>query len=280
MSSAIQQILVHLDASAKRSSARLHIARQLAHQHGAALAALYAVAPSFVALPYPPQGGLGLGINMPAIDEERRALAKAAFDEAMKKSGAPASWGALGEGTYREAFARQALYADLVVLGQHDPSDKEPAGVAADFAESVLAASGKAALIVPWTGVQRDVGDTVVVAWKETPESARAVAAAMPLLQRARRVHVVTWSPAEAGTGGTGLSLDTYLRAHQVQPVWHRYGDEPSHLGELLLSSTFDLEADLLVMGCYGHSRAREWVLGGISRTVLQSMTLPVLMAH
>ena len=51
-------------------------------------------------------------------------------------------------------------------------------------------------------------------------------------------------------------------------------------MGDLLLSRAFDLDADLLVMGCYGHSRAREWVLGGTSRTVLQSMTLPVLMAH
>jgi nucleotide-binding universal stress UspA family protein len=65
-----------------------------------------------------------------------------------------------------------------------------------------------------------------------------------------------------------------------VDAVWHRHGAEPQALGELLLSRVCDLEADLLVMGCYGHSRAREWVLGGTSRTVLRSMTVPVLMAH
>ena len=150
----------------------------------------------------------------------------------------------------------------------------------ADFAESVLAASRKPALIVPWMGAPRGVGNTVVIAWKETPEAARAVAMAMPLLQRARQVHVLSWSSTQAPEGGAGLSLETYLRSHQVAPVWHRYDDEPSRLGELLLSATFDLEADLLVMGCYGHSRAREWVLGGTTRTVLQGMTLPVLMVH
>ena len=61
---------------------------------------------------------------------------------------------------------------------------------------------------------------------------------------------------------------------------WHRDPGEPAEIGELLLSRCADLSADLLVMGCYGHSRAREWVLGGTSRTVLHSMTLPVLMAH
>ena len=60
----------------------------------------------------------------------------------------------------------------------------------------------------------------------------------------------------------------------------HRGGRAGHDLGELLLSLAADLQADLLVMGCYGHGRAREWLLGGVTRSVLQSMTLPVLMAH
>jgi nucleotide-binding universal stress UspA family protein len=100
------------------------------------------------------------------------------------------------------------------------------------------------------------------------------------MLQRARRVHVLSWSGAEEAVSGQRLDLDGYLKLHGVAATWHREAGEPELLGELLLSRAFDLEADLLVMGCYGHSRAREWVLGGTSRTVLQSMTLPVLMAH
>ena len=67
---------------------------------------------------------------------------------------------------------------------------------------------------------------------------------------------------------------------HGVPAVMHDAQEEPAELGELLLSRASDFDADLLVMGCYGHTRAREWLLGGVSRTVLQSMTLPGLMAH
>jgi nucleotide-binding universal stress UspA family protein len=70
------------------------------------------------------------------------------------------------------------------------------------------------------------------------------------------------------------------LRLRGIEANWHVRSGEPKDLGDLLLSEAFDCQADLLVMGCYGHSRAREWVLGGVSRTILQSMTLPVLMAH
>ncbi|RZJ07052.1 MAG: universal stress protein, partial [Haliea sp.] len=124
-------------------------------------------------------------------------------------------------------------------------------------------------------------GQTAVIAWKETPQAARAVAAAMPLLQRARRVHVLHWvQEPEPGVTGQRLDLKGYLHLHGIDAVWHEGGQEPHAVGELVLSRAFDLDADLLVMGCYGHSRAREFVLGGTSRTVFESMTLPVLMAH
>ena len=102
----------------------------------------------------------------------------------------------------------------------------------------------------------------------------------MPLLQRARQVHVISWGAADETVGGAGLDLQSYLGQSGVQAIVHRQDNEPADVGELLLSSAFDLNADLLVMGCYGHSRAREWVLGGASRAVLQSMTMPVLMSH
>ena len=82
------------------------------------------------------------------------------------------------------------------------------------------------------------------------------------------------------GVRGSRLNLDTYLHQRGIQPHWHREQSEPDFIGEAMLSRAFDLGSDLLVMGCYGHSRAREWVLGGASRTVLRSMTIPVFMAH
>jgi nucleotide-binding universal stress UspA family protein len=279
MASSIGQILVHLD-STRASSTRLSVARQLARQQDAVLAALYAVTPVAIASTYIGAGGGMLMANLLALDEERRDRAKMAFDTSMQQPGAKAAWSDLTEFSAIGLFARQALYADLLVLGQNDAAGTEPPDVPPDFIESVLGASGKPAIIVPSIGTRRDIGGTVLVAWKETAESARALAVAMPFLQRARKVHVASWTADAPPVGGASLTIKSYLRAHGVEPVWHQYGDEPSHLGELLLSTAFDLDADLLVMGCYGHSRAREWMLGGVSRTVLESMTLPVLMTH
>ena len=146
----------------------------------------------------------------------------------------------------------------------------------------MIAASGKPALILPYvdTAAKDASSQTVVIAWKPGREAARAVSAAMPLLQRARSVQILSWAGEEEAVIGERLDLSGYLRLHGVEAHWHRESQEPEALGELLLSRAFELNADLLVMGCYGHSRAREWVLGGTSRTVLRTMTLPVLMAH
>ncbi|WP_341910940.1 universal stress protein [Polaromonas sp. YR568] len=279
MKTTLTQLLVHLDAS-PQAGQRLEEACRIGQAHGAAVTGLYAVTPSFVALPFAPEVGPGVAAALREIDDELRTRARTAFDRVLAKPGMQAAWAEVGDDPIMGVFAQQALYADLLVLGQHDPASTSATGVPVDFAESVMVASGKPALILPYVGVPVAIGDTVVLAWKPTREAARAVSAALPMLQRARRVHVLSWSGAEESVSGQRLDLDGYLKLHGVAATWHREAGEPELLGELLLSRAFDLEADLLVMGCYGHSRAREWVLGGTSRTVLQSMTLPVLMAH
>lgn len=278
MKTPITQILVHLDATA-RSAARLEVACALAKADGAAVTALYAVTPAVLELPYVPEAGPSVATALADMDEQRRTTARAAFDRMRATAGESLRWAEVGDGAMIDVFSRQALFADLLVLGQHDPS--EPAGLPGDFPEAVMALSGKAALVLPYAQAPATVGQAAAIAWKPTRESARAVAAALPLLQRARRVHVLSWTGGEDDVQGDRLDLDGYLKLRGIEPTWHREGGgEPGHLGELLLSRACDLGADLLVMGCYGHSRAREWVLGGTSRTVLRSMTVPVLMAH
>lgn len=280
MSAFLKQILVHLDASAA-AARRLALARQLAMQHDAALSALYATVPVFVGLPSWPDVGSSLASTLIDIDNERRNQTRKMFDECMASAGPGATWSETPEIAVVGAVSRQALYADLLVLGQRDPGDALAAGVPADFPESVMVASGKPAIVVPYAGAPARVGDSVAIAWKPTREAARAVAAAIPLLQKARQVHVLSWDQGEEDLGeGVPLDLDGYLRLHRITATVHRGGPEPEDLGQILLSRVFDLGADLLVMGCYGHSRAREWMLGGTSRSILGSMTLPVLMAH
>lgn len=279
MTTSLKQLLVHLDAS-PQAAQRLETACRLGQVHGAAVTALYAVTPAFVELPFAPEIGPGVAASLHERDVELRTRARAAFDRVVAAPGMKASWAEVGNEPMMGVFSQQALFADLLVLGQADPTEKRAGGVPADFVETVLISSGKPVLVLPFIGASSTVGQTVVLAWKPTREAARAVSAALPLLQRAGQVHVLSWSGADEAVGGHGLSLDGYLQLHGVKAIWHRETQEPDLLGELLLSRAFDLEADLLVMGCYGHSRAREWVLGGASRTVLRSMTLPVLLAH
>jgi nucleotide-binding universal stress UspA family protein len=279
MKISLSQLLVHLDGSPK-SARRLAVARDIAQTHGAAVTALYAVTPALLVVPFAPEAGPGVAEALGQIDEQRRMQARGVFDRSVAATGVHAAWAEVQDYPIVPAFARQALYADLLVLGQHDPSDTDAAGVPFDFAETVMATSGKPALILPYAETPAPVGQTIVIAWKPTREAARAVSSAVPMLQRARRVHVLSWGKEEEDVAGARLDLDSYLKLRGVEPTWHREGDEPEFMGDLLLSRAFDLDADMLVMGCYGHSRAREWVLGGTSRTVLQSMTLPVLMAH
>lgn len=104
--------------------------------------------------------------------------------------------------------------------------------------------------------------------------------AALPILGRARSVHVATWDESDAPSASVADGALEFLRRHGVQATGHRHLPAAGELGEVLLSQAADLQADLLVMGCYGHGRAREWAMGGVTRTVLESMTLPVLMMH
>jgi nucleotide-binding universal stress UspA family protein len=279
MKESLTQLVVHLDASAGAAQ-RLEVARAIAQSHGAAVTALYAVTPSLVVVPFAPEAGASVATTLRDLDEERRAAARACLERAMAAPGVHVTWAEVLDYPIVPAFAQQALYADLLVLGQHDPSSPSP-GVPSDFPESVMEVSGKPALILPYRGLPPTVGDVAMIAWKPTREAARAVGAAVPMLQRCRRVHVLSWGESDGAVAGARLDLDAYLKLRGIEAIWHRERvEEPGALGDLLLSRAFDLEADLLVMGCYGHSRAREWILGGTSRTVLRTMTLPVLMAH
>lgn len=274
-----RQFLVHLDPTAA-TRARLRVARQLADRLGATLSTLYAAAPLLVALPAS-TAITGTAEALFQIDEERLARTRRLFDEVMRGPGASASWSALRDMQVSPSFAQQALFADLLILGQPDPSDENANAVPPGFAQQVVIESGRPALVVPYIQREGAVGQVVAIAWKPSREAARAVTAALPLLQRADQVHVFSWDCAPAPVvSGTALDLEGYLAVHGVRAQWHRGGPEPERLGEMLLSRVADAGADLLVMGCYGHSRAREWALGGVSRTILGSMTVAVLMAH
>lgn len=274
---AMKSLLVHLDGSA-HGGQRLRVAGDLAHRFGAHVTALFATTPPLLAIPYGDAGGAAIAQVLFDLQALWRGRAFTAFEAAGL--GTDAAWAELGPTAAIPGVAEQALYADLTILGQYD-ADEYDHVLPSDFVPSVLASSGRPALVLPSAVPTTSVGRKALVAWKPGAASARALAAALPLLRQAQEVTVVGYGHAASGVQGVPLDIDRYLRLHGVQARLQWHGEEPrGELGELLLSLAADLGADLLVMGCYGHSRAREFVLGGVTRTVLASMTLPVLMCH
>ncbi|UOD28609.1 universal stress protein [Massilia violaceinigra] len=176
------------------------------------------------------------------------------------------------------ALALQARYADLVVLSQSDPDDPV-ARMTPGLPEYVMLASARPVLVMPYAGHFPVIGSEVLVAWDASSAATRALANALPLLKRARRVTVAVFNPDETHGPQPGADIALYLARHGINAevmAQHTSID----IGEALLSLAADVDANLIVMGCYGHARLREVLLGGVTATILKSMTAPVLMSH
>lgn len=276
----MKHILVHIDASA-RTAERLALAQQLATRHGSRLTAFYGVLPGLLASPWISADGMAaMASQLAAIDAEQRSRAQALVAQASARAGQVApQWVDGGQAPYWSLLA-QSPYADLVVLGQPDAADASTGAWPPDLVPAALCDAGRPTLLVPRVGTYAAAARRVLVAWKPAREAARALAASLPWLRLAEQVDVALRPEGDDVGFKHPQALQQWLRAHGVSGavVLHPLG--PGEIGGALLSLAADMASELLVMGCYGHSRAREWVLGGASRTVLGTMTLPVLMSH
>lgn len=271
-------ILVHIDPG-KRCSARVEVAIRLARQHDAHLVALHALAP------FEPPGYVMAEMG-PAIIEAQRRVAATEMARTEAEFTKQASAAGLRNIEWRtaiddpvEAMTLHARYADLVVIGQAESSDDSH--IAADFPERLVLAAGRPVLVLPSVGSFATIGKRILVAWNPSREATRAITDAIPLLRLADNVHVMAVNP-KAGEHGTvpGADIGLYLARHGVRVEIKTDHGAEIDVGNELLSRAADLDADLIVMGAYGHSRLKEWVLGGATRTILESMTAPVLMSH
>ena len=175
----------------------------------------------------------------------------------------------------------QARYADLVVLGQFDAESVVP-GVMPNFPESVVMNCARPVMVVPTGWKFSALPSRALVAWDGSMTATRAVTAALPLLRHAAQVDVAIINPGDtpdAHGEQPGADIALYLSRHGIA-VNVSVQETRRGPGEALLSMCSDAGADLLVMGAYGHTRFREMVLGGATRDILSSMTVPVLMAH
>lgn len=272
-------ILVHLDGRG-RSTERLDFAFGVAATFEAHLVGLYA--PGVPRIPSYALAEAGPAVR--ELVERRRAesmhQAEKAFRDASARRGdAGAEW-RISEADPAVAVALSARYADLVIVAQAEPQDE--VGVRYLAEEFVLSAD-RPVLYLPYAGRFATIGERVMIAWDAGREAARAVSDALPLLRRANAVEVAVFDPErrrrEHGEQ-PGADVSLYLARHGVKVSVTQQSGADFDVGAQVLSRAADTAADLIVMGAYGHSRLRELVLGGVTRTILESMTVPVLMSH
>jgi nucleotide-binding universal stress UspA family protein len=176
--------------------------------------------------------------------------------------------------------AARARFSDLVVVpqpyGENRGAELEP------VVEAALFDGQSAVYIVPEADAPRPTPKTVVIGWNESAEALNAVRAAMPMLRQAESVHLAVIDPPVHGPNRSdpGGMLSQYLSRHGVRTEIDVLSKSLPRISDMLSRHAADVEADLIVMGAYGHSRFREAILGGATRNMLELAELPVLMAH
>ncbi len=277
-----RSLLVLLDHTSS-CAARTEYAIRLAKDFDCHLVGL---APTdLVDLPATPKAAASL-IECAALvwDALREQAERAAdtFRDACHASAAKSFEAVIDEAGKAESLVRHARCSDLAVLTQADPSSPNFYATK-DLVESVILHSARPTLVLPCAGRLESVGNRVLVAWNDSREAARAVSDALPMLQRASQVEVACWSEDSTTKDET---VRPQLDALHKWLMWHgvsaqvRVEPVGAGIADTMLSHAADTNADLIVMGAYGHSRWTELVLGGATRGLLASMTVPVLMSH
>ena len=276
---ALKDLLVHV-GSDDTSTTRIDVAARLAAWHDAHLTGLHVMAaptlPGYLEAELPPQVH-ELRTERLRQDAER---ARERFDAGVRAAGVSrAEWRAIEAGIV-ETVGRHGRYVDLVVIGQGIDLE-DPTGALGRLPSELPLAIGRPVLVVPRYGAFPALGDHVLVGWNASREATRAVNDALPLLQRAQRVTVLSVDPTDHPDRRIpGADITLHLARHGVNAVAAQTRAADISIGDALLSYAADIGADLIVCGAYGHSRVREMVLGGATRHLLQHMTVPVLMAH
>jgi nucleotide-binding universal stress UspA family protein len=271
-------LLVHVD-SGTRAGIRVDIACRLARLCDAHLIGLHAMTvvhlPRYAAL----EGGTQIREHQDRLAREAATRAEETFRKGVAAAGVEKFEWRASRGDAAQVVPVHGRYADLLILGQ--PSETDASGVEPVFAERVLLEAGRPVLLVPYAGDFPSVGTKVLVAWNAGREATRALTDAIPILRAAVEVHVVSIGRKDAPqTELPAADIGVYLARHDINVTVAEQTASDVGVGNQLLSRAADLDADLIVMGAYGHSRMAELILGGATRTVLKSMTVPVLMSH
>ena len=269
----IKTILLHM-ANDGQYGARIAVAADLAKRFSAFVEALYVATPVGM-----PAAVTGRGASYAYI-AEATAIAHEKAEKVEREvrkvlQDCPHSWTVV-DGDHVELLAARAAFADLAIVSQprsRTLDDEVPLHAPDRLPLETCCPT----LVLPHDyGVGLSLGRHVLVAWKNTREAGRALRNAMPFLQGAERVSLLT--PPEENEAARNLM--TYLERHGIRPEPAIAPNQAGDVGETILACARDVGADLLVMGAYGHSRLREMVLGGATRSVLENLHLPALLSH
>ncbi len=272
-----KSMVVCLDNSA--GSARLlDFALELAARHGAHLTGLHLTYdPIIMSDPYAVWAPMMLEWEESA--EEKQNIAKEQFYSSAKKAAVNVDWAGYRSSDAGHVIAH-ARASDLAIIGQRNPNDvSNDAGN--NLADLLALKLGRPVLYLPYAGNISAKLNKIMVAWDGGREAARAMADALPFLAAAKQVTVLSISEqADLDNDLPDINIAGYLARHEVKVDIERNQGVDIDPADWLLSRANELDADLLVMGAYGHNRMTEMVLGGVTRSLLRHMTLPVLMSH
>jgi nucleotide-binding universal stress UspA family protein len=274
-----------------RDAAVMKAALEIAKTYDSWVTALFVRPDASEVLPYLGEG-ISAGVVQEILDASAEAAkksshaAKLAVGQAASELGVPFQDGPpLGgnascsyrvrHGLMSDVYYEEAGLADLFVF---DGAAMPDAPNLRDGLETVLLSARRPVMLAPerpWG----HIGAKIAVAWDGGLAAAHAVTSAMPWLKRARAVEILSVGPGPATTSEMDRLRD-YLRVQGVGAVEHSLSPGDLGAGAALLDAAQRSGADLLVMGGYGHSRLRELILGGVTRHVLNSVTMPIFMAH
>ena len=274
----LKDIVVNLSGRAAQDFAA-NYATSIAATFGAHVAGI-----AFLYEPVIPDGTLG-GIPVDLIELQREENSKAAnaavgrFEAATKTAGVSAETRVLDAtlGGAAALFGQVARRFDVAVVGQ---AQREHGASEELMIEGALFESGRPVVVVPYIQKQGLTLDRVLACWDGGRMSARAIADAMPLLERANAVDIVIVAEERKNDEITGANMTEHLARHGVTANVKRIARGDLAIADVILDYAADSGADFMVMGGYGHSRLREFILGGVTRGILGSMTVPVLMSH
>lgn len=274
-----QSILVHATDPAS-SQSRYRLAAAIALAQGARVSGIALSG----AIAYAYQCGAAAAMAGTAVEDgsflkEHAQRCLAACDAALGRAGASPEAGCLSDDTAAIGLPLAARYADLLLIGRRTPPDSLFADDGS-LSRTVLVHAPCPVLVVP-AGCRGTLPQRPLIAWDGSMEASRAVRAALPLLKCADRVTVVSFAPQKfmAYQEPAGQHLAGYLARHSIAVDLAAPGATGS-IGHALLAFAADHAHDLIVMGCFGHSRFREIVLGGVTATALAETTVPLLMTH